>query len=206
MNNRNFFLAAGILIIISVAAFLLYIPSGFETDYAVKVSDFPKTIGGWTSVDMKVPERDYKMLSTRNLLLRNYFDKKGAMVNLYIIYSQDNRQVSNPPEIYLQGHGSTITYTKPIDITNRITVTSLVIEKMNGREMAVYWYKIGSLNTNSYLKQQLTAAIQGSLGRKKSVALIRVLTKIEGEADQKALDRIKEFCGLIEPMLEKYIP
>lgn len=206
MDNRRFFVAASILIIASVTTSLFYIPSGFETKYAIKVSNFPKSIDGWVSKSITVPEREYKLLATRNLILRNYFSKKGDAVNLYIIYSRDNRQVSYPPEIRLQGHGSTITYAKPIKISKHITATSLVIERMDHRELAVYWYKIGNLNTNSYLKQQFTAAFQRTIGRKKSVALIRVLAKIEEEDDQKALERIKSFCSLIEPLFEKYIP
>ncbi|TAN62068.1 EpsI family protein [bacterium] len=206
MDNKKFLLAAGILTITAVIAFLFYIPSGLETEYAIRVSDFPKSIGGWASKDIKVSERDYSLMGTRNLILRNYFSKKGGTVNLYIIYSQDNRKVSDPPEIHLQGHGSTITYAKPLKISGRITATSLVIERMEHRELAAYWYKIGSLNTNSYLKQQFKAAFLRTIGRKKSVALIRVLTKIEGEDDQRATERIKLFCALMEPLLEKYIP
>jgi hypothetical protein len=48
--------------------------------------------------------------------------------------------------------------------------------------------------------------IDRMLGKKTSVALIRVSTKIEDNKEGAALNRLKAFCVLIEPLLDKYFP
>ncbi len=170
------------------------------------MSDFPKTIGEWTSEDIPLSERDHELIETKNLIMRNYKNRGGDIVNLYIIYSQGNRNVSYPPEIRLQGQGETITNKSSVQITNSIEATKLIIEKDISRELVVYWYEAGKLNTNSYLKQQIKIVIDRMFGKKISVALIRLLTEIKNEKEDVALTKIKTFCALIEPLLEKYMP
>lgn len=170
------------------------------------MADFPITIGEWTSKDTVLSERTYKLLETRNLIMRNYTNPKGDSINLYIIYSQDNRKVAHPPEICMQGSGATVTNKTSINITDSIKATELIIEKNIAKELVVYWYKVGKINTNVYLKQQIKQVTDKIRGKSSSIALIRVLSNIEGNDKEAALDKIKTFCKLIEPLLEKYVP
>ena len=90
MNNRNFFIVVGILVIGGVAAFLSYMPERFDTTGKIKMSDFPKTVGEWQSTDVPLSDNDYKILETKNLIMRDYKNSKGDSVYLYIIYSENN--------------------------------------------------------------------------------------------------------------------
>jgi EpsI family protein len=206
MNRKNLIFVTLILITSSFIGFIGYLPNRFEGKNQLQVLGFPRNIGEWSAEDIPLTENAYKMLSIKNVILRNYANGKGDSINLYIVYSPDNRRVSYPPEIQFQGRGSTITYTQPVSLTATINSTSLIIEKIASRELIVYWYKIGNVNTNNYFRQQFQAALHKTLGKKKSVALIRVLCRIEGDKDTKALEKIKTFCRLIEPLFEKYIP
>ena len=170
------------------------------------MSDFPKAIGEWTSEDVPLDERTYELLETKNLIMRDYKDSKGGTVNLYIVYSQDNRKVTHPPEICLQGGGGTVVDKTPIQVTDSIKATKLLIEKAISQELVIYWYKSGNVNTNIFLMQQFKMAIEHLLGKKTSIAMIRVMTTIENNRQEEALSRLKSFCSLIEPLLNKYVP
>jgi EpsI family protein len=171
----------------------------------ISMANFPRAFGGWTSVDIPLDRREYELLETKNLIMRNYKKQTGESVNLYIIYSQDNRQVSHPPEICLQGDGSTVVEKTQLKVGRNINATKLVLEKRNSREIAVYWYKVGREYTNNYISQQLKVSLDRLLGRKTSLALIRVIAVVENNDDKQALDKILSFCSSIEPLLPKYV-
>lgn len=206
MNDKKFIIVIVILAVTAGISFLAYMPAKFEDSSIVKMADFPKTIGDWTSEDITLSKREYELLETNNLIMRNYTNKNGDKVNLYIIYSQENRKVSHPPEICLQGGGAAITNKIPLQITGSINATKIILEKNAIPELAAYWYKAGKFHTNSYLKQQLNMSINRIFGKKTSIALIRVLTKIEDNKEEAALNKLKGFCKLIEPLLAQYVP
>jgi EpsI family protein len=204
--DRNFYLVFGILIIAGIIGFVSYLPSGFETKFAVKMSEFPKAIGEWDSKEIPVPDRVYELLETMNVIMRDYSNRKNEKVNFTLVYSQRNRKVSHPPEICLEGGGATIIGKTPVKITDSIVATQLIIEEASSRELVVYWYKSGEQNTNNYLKNQFKTSLDRFAGKRTSSALIRLLTVIENNKVEEALGRVKSFAILIEPLLNKYIP
>lgn len=172
----------------------------------VKVADFPKEIGEWKATDIPLSERDYEILETRNLILRDYKNPKGQSVYLYLIYSEDNRKVSHPPEVCFIGTGATVTDEKKVKVINSIVAKSLVVENKNERQLMLYWYKAGNFFTDKYLKQQWKVAMDRTFGKRTSGALIRISTAINNNDQAAAFDLLKHFSGLIEPLLPKYVP
>jgi len=108
MNNKTFFIVIGILVIASVVGLSSYMPARVAAKGEVKMADFPMAIGEWQSKDIPLSERDFEILETRNLIMREYKNFSGELVYLYIIYSGDNRNVVHPPEICYTGGGATI--------------------------------------------------------------------------------------------------
>lgn len=205
MTNKNFLTISSALVLTAVISFSFYFPKRMENLLSHKIYDFPKEIGEWISEDVILSEREYELLETRNLIVRNYKNTNNDIINLYIIYSPRNRKVVHPPEICLQGAGSTITNKEHIQITDSISSTKLIIEKGITRDLIVYWYRAGKFNTDNYLKQQIKIVLDRVIGRETSVALIRVSTEIENNEVEPALEKIKGFCTAIEPLLDKYI-
>ena len=203
MKNKSFIVVAMILVVVAVIANK---PYKFDLSESVKVNNFPKTIGEWEGADMALSERDYEILETRNLFVRDYKKKNGDSVYLYIIYAGDNRRSLHPPEVCYTGGGATITEKSVIPITASITANKFTIDEKDSRQLVVYWFKSTSLNTYNFLKQQLKIVTDRMLGRKTSGALIRVSTEIKGGREAAALELIKKFCGQIEPFLAKYVP
>jgi EpsI family protein len=206
MTNKNFLIIVFALILTTIISFALYFPKRMENTLLEKISSFPKNIGDWTSEDIALTEREYALLETRNLIVRNYINKNGDAIDLYIIYSPSNRKVIHPPEICLQGGGATITNKKHVQITDSIRATQLILEQDASRDLVVYWYKSAELNTDDYLKQQIKVVLDRIQGKETSAALIRTATKIEDGKVEPALERIKAFCSAIEPLLNKYVP
>lgn len=203
MKNKSFIIVAMILVVVAVIANK---PYKFDLSESVKVTDFPKTIGGWEGADMALSERDYAILETKNLFVRDYKNKNGDSVYLYIIYAGDNRRALHPPEVCYTGGGATIAEKSVIPMTGSITANKFTIEDKNSRQLVVYWFKSTHLNTYSYLKQQLKIVRDRLLGKKTSGALIRVSTDIKGNNLDSAVKLVKSFCAQIEPLLAKYVP
>jgi len=205
MNNKTFIIVAIILVAVAIVGLVSYLPTRFDISSKVKVADFPKVIGEWSATDIALSERDYEILETRNLIMRDYKNTKGDSIYLYIVYSEDNRKVSHPPEICYMGSGVTIADKSTAQITDSIKATKMLVEKADSRQLVIYWFKAGSLNTDKYLRQQLKIVIDRMLGKRTSGALIRVSTDINGSSDV-SLKLLKEFCGEIEPLLSSYVP
>ena len=206
MNNKTFLFIALILTVVAVFSLISSMPIKPNAATKISVTDFPKTIGEWVAQDIPLTERVYELLETKNLIMRNYINKQGEAVNCYIIYSQDNRKVAHPPEICLQGEGATVVEKTAIQITDSIKATKLILEKSLSRELVIYWYKAGNLNTNDYLKQQLKIVIDRMSRKSSSGALIRLATEIKGDNQDKALSLIQSFAKQIEPLIQKYAP
>lgn len=206
MNNKVFLISSALIIFAVCVSFMSYVPARADAGLKVRVSDFPASIGDWVSTDVPISETVYRILETRNLFIRDYKNAGGESVYLYIVYSEDNRKVSHPPEVCLMGGGLTIIEKTPVPITNSIRATKLLVEKADSREVVVYWYKAGPLYTDSYLKQQLKIVTDRVFGRRTPGALVRLSTAVKGNDQEAALKLLEAFSVRIEPLLAKYVP
>ena len=203
MNNKIFFTAAIILI---GAAIVCNTPARFDTSSEIQMPLFPKEIGEWQGTDIPISERDYEILETRNLIMRDYKNPTGDSVYLYIIYSQDNRRTLHPPEVCYTGGGSTITEKSVIPLNNSLRVNQFIIENKYSRELVVYWFKSANLSTYSYLKQQMKSVADRMLRKKTYGAMIRISAVLRDNNPDAALSLIKGFTKEIEPELNKLLP
>ena len=204
----NFSITIVILCITALIAipFYYFVP---EVKDIAQVSGLPLQIGEWKGTELEVDELVYKILETRNLVVREYESTSGEKVYLYIVYSQENRKVSHPPEVCFVGGGSTVAekVTMPLHISTEknINVNQLTIEQRNLKNLVIYWYKAGSQHTASYLKQQLNIALDMLRLKRTSSALIRVSTELTEEPEV-AFKRMERFCQDLYPLLDKTIP
>lgn len=206
MGNRNFIIVLVLLIVVAIIGIFSYLPIRFDTAAKIKVSDFPMTIGEWTATDIPLAERDYQILETRNLFIRDYKNPQGESVILYIVYSEDNRKVSHPPEVCYMGSGASIVSKSTAQVSDSIRATKMITETLQNEQMVVYWYKAGSLYTDKYLRQQLKIVFDRMFGKRTSGALIRISTDIKDNDQESALRLVRSFVQEIEPLLQRYIP
>ncbi len=203
MNNKIFIIVAIILIF---TAIVTNAPTKYGTGTEPQVSAFPKEIGEWKGEDITLSERDYEILETKNLIMRDYKNPKGDSVYLYIIYSADNRRALHPPEICYSGGGATILEKSVIPITNSLKANQFIIENKDSRQLVVYWFNSTNLSTYSYLKQQIKIVADRMLRKKTYGAMIRVSAVIKDNNVEVALGLIKAFVEKMEPGLKKMLP
>jgi EpsI family protein len=205
MKNLTFIIAAAILIAVAV---IVNIPPKFDASLEAQMSNFPMKFGDWVGENVPLRESDYAILETRNLIMRNYKNlTRGDEVNLYIIYSSDNRKALHPPEICYTGGGAGTILEKKVEALNSgFKVNKFIIENKNLSQVVVYWFKSGQLSTYSYIKQQLKTMADRLLQKKTSGAMIRISTVVDPQNPGKGLNLIKSFAEEIVPLIERYVP
>jgi EpsI family protein len=181
-----------VVMCVSVPLFLIVPDVKDET----QVSAFPMEFNGWKGQDLPVDENAYAILETKNLILREY-NKGDDKVYLYIVYSQDNRKVSHPPEVCFEGSGITVVEKekKPLVLADGRTIyaNELRVEKAGVVNVVYYWYKAGSFYTDNYLRQQARIALGRLTFKRTSNAMIRVSAEATLEQPQKAIQLIESF-------------
>ena len=221
MKNKDtkFFVMTATLLLTCVFAWSFYFRVYSQQD-TVSIHNFPKTIGEWSSEEMTITDEEYAILETRNAFARRYFTANEREVTLFIVYSQNNRKVSHPPEVCYTGGGvSVLGHTKfvvpqadqmgvnkessknfPL-ITNR-----LLLEQGFAKEISFYWFKVGDRFTPNYWQQQFLIALKSLLGQPSSSAMIRVSAHVLKSDTAKAEQEAVDFMQLISPMLFAYLP
>lgn len=168
------------------------------------ISVFPQEIDGWKGRDIKLTEKEYDILETRNLVLREYTNSSGQKISLFIIYSETNRSVFHPPEVCLIGSGIDIVDKKDeaMKIGKSAFLTNkLYLEKGREKELVLYCYKAGKLYTNSYYFQQTYLMLHQIFGRRTPGATIRVSMAVSRD-EQTTLNALKNFLGKAVSILD----
>ena len=142
------------------------------------MANLPLEIGDWKGKDIPLKEADYAILATKNLIMREHDADGKSPVILYIIYSGDNRKFSHPPEICYTGAGGMILEKEVIPLTSTLKANKFVVEDQQYKQLVVYWFRANDLNTPSYISQQIRTALQRTLGKRASGAMIRISTVI----------------------------
>ena len=210
MNDKKISLIIFLLLVSGAISWNQYFKKYRQKD-TVNISAFPKKIDSWTSEDLPISEADYEILETRNVFVRKYTNSKGQEAYLFLVYSQNNRKVSHPPEVCYTGGGVTISEHSldTITVTSQnllVEVNKLLLAKGNTKQVAIYWFKVGDSFTASYWKQQVLIALKTLARRPSSSALIRVSVTVADNNEAKAIAESKDFARRIIPEIFKYLP
>ena len=164
MNRKTagFLTIIGLLSVTSFFSINLFFQQRSQRD-ELDINTFPFKMGEWVGKDIEIGEYNYKILQTRNLIVREYNHPSGARLNLNIIYSETNRSVFHPPEVCLMGSGVEILDKKTEKIQGRngetIFTNKIFLEKEGMRTVSLYCYKIGGFYTENFYLQQVYFAL-----------------------------------------------
>ncbi|MFZ5800479.1 MAG: exosortase C-terminal domain/associated protein EpsI [Candidatus Omnitrophota bacterium] len=206
MNNKTFTIVIAILCVVTVIGLLSYLPERRASSTEARMSDFPMQIGEWSAKDIPISERDYAILETRNLIMREYKNPAGESVLLYIVYSAGNRKVSHPPEVCYMGSGMTVIEKSIIPLSESISATRMLVEKADSRQLVVYWFRAGNYNTPQYLSQQIRMVLNRLIGKSSSGAMLRLSIDLKDNDEPAAQKTLRDFAALIAPLLADYVP
>jgi len=162
------------------------------------------------SEDLELTEQEQIILETRDYLYRR-FKSGGQWVDFSIIFSQDNRKGTHPPDLCLEGSGGNIVYKRDVivrDVPGRGDVPSRELITRVGTQgvYVLYTYKCGNEYTNSFWWQQGMIWMNGLLHRNASGALIRVVVPMVDTDPEPARQRATAFMRAGVPHIDENLP
>lgn len=175
----------------------------------VNIHLFPKEIAGWQGTEVPISDHDYDILETRNAFTRVYRSPQGAEIMLFVVYSQNNRKVSHPPEICYTGSGAAIVgkgLAKFDTQSGSIYFNRVAVEFGETKEAMYYAFKVGKGFTPNYWNQQIQIAFKALLGQPASSALIRLSMTANGKSEEELDAVAREFFRDIFPAVAPYLP
>lgn len=152
----------------------------------------------WTSADLALSDREMDILETRDYVFRTYDDGMEPPVDLCVVFSEDNRKGTHPPDVCLEGGGSRIVEHSERRVAAEdisLPIRELVTRSRGKSTYFCYFYKCGESYTNSFYEQQAKIIWYGLLHRNADGALIRFSTPIDEangglEAARQRTDRL----------------
>jgi len=159
------------------------------------------------SEDLRLTEQEQTILETRDYLYRRF--KSGPQwVDFSIIFSQDNRKGTHPPDLCLEGSGGNIVYKRNVavrDVPGRGDVLCRELITTQGIYV-LYTYKCGLEYTNSFWRQQWVIWMNGLLRSNASGALIRIVVPIPDMDPEPARQRAMAFMQAGVPHIDTNLP
>jgi len=147
----------------------------------------------WTSTSMSFSETEMQILETRDYVYRTYTNGKDVPVDLCVVFSEDNRKGTHPPDICLEGAGYRILSREvrtlasaagePLTLCEIVTTGNTGAAGEGAYYYFAYFYKCGERFTPSFYKQQMQIVWNGLTRRNAAGALIRFSTPMSSLAD-----------------------
>lgn len=175
-----------LLAAVAVGAFVLAgkSPAHNRSDLAAKSLPMTITIDGqtFTGLDIEMDEQVKLILETDDMVYRRYRDDRGRVVDMLVVFSQDNRKGTHPPEVCLKGSSTEINAKRVVTVAlpeiGDMEFRELETTQRRMRAWHLYVYKCGDSYTYSFFKQQLVVFLNGLLQRNAGGALIHLTVPI----------------------------
>ena len=210
--EKSYLIIVSLFLVSAAISWQLYFKVYSQKD-TVSIHTFPREIAGWTAEELPITDKEKTILETDNVFTRRYTNPRGEEIYLFIVYSQNNRKVSHPPEVCYTGSGATIlsnihdSFSADSSALKDIKVNHVTVEQGRERQIFFYWFKVGDAFTPNYWKQQGLIALKSFRGQPSSSALIRISISSRKEADDvNATQKLKDFGRMILPYIQKHLP
>jgi len=160
--------------------------------------------------DIPVPRYVMDILETEDILRRQYTTQGNPPIEFQLVFSEDNRKGTHPPDVCLEGGGWDIVAKAPLSLTNvesrgLVPCREIIARKANQRRYHLYTYCCGDVYTASFWEQQLRILLNGLLNRNASGALIEVSTPVNDDLEE-ARRRSKHLFAVAVPYLDRNLP
>ena len=187
------------------------------------LSQFPSTVGRWSSTDIPINEEVLGVLGKGYFLNRVYTStasvnsggsSAGAgSIGFFIGYfpTQRTGQSIHSPQNCLPGSGWIFESSGTTDIADdsgkSIRVGEYVISDGSTKDEVLYWYRAHGRSIASDYAAKLYTLVDSIRYGRTDAALVRVVTTIRpGESRESAHDRAVSFVKQTSPLLPAYIP
>ncbi len=200
MTRARFAVALLIGLVALAATALLRAPVAIAE--VVHVHAVPETVAQWRGIDVPLEERQYRLLETRDVLLRRYQARGGDAVLACVAVAGPENKAAHPPEVCYRGQGWTIEAHVAWDVTlaGRVRpLEELVISQEGARELVWSWYRVGAEETASWWREQWLALLARLRRAPTPAALLRFSTPLRDDDLDATRRRLASF-------LEQFLP
>jgi len=178
----------------------------------IDLEKLPLTLGGWQGKSYPVQERILKILETEYILDRDYVNGDGRHLFLSIVYYPDNKIGFHNPESCNTGAGSKIIKKDVLSIKNNKTdvrsedfkVNRLILQRMQGDKVILYFFVSGNYMTHDYKKFRLHMMKQQMGFQRPSGAQIQIHSTVAPDL-KTTLPVMEDFIRNLAPVLPDYL-
>ena len=178
------------------------------------LSQFPRTIEGFSGTDVQIDQESLLVLGAGDFLSRVYTaNGRSLPVGLFIGYfpTQRTGTTIHSPKHCLPGAGWSFESTSYIDLKDdngkNHSVGEYIVSNGESRQFVIYWYEAhGRSVANEYMAKIYMVTDAMKLNRTDG-ALVRVITPIDSnENTGMARTRAEGFVAELAPTLPRFIP
>ncbi len=166
----------------------------------------PKTLGDWQGHDDPLSERQYRLLETRDVLLRTYRNQRTSEeVLACVVVAEGDRKVAHPPEVCYQGQGWTVLEMRRagLDLGGPRPVQWMRVRLGTTEEVVLFWYRAGQQETNSVLRQHWNGLLAEWRREPIRSGLIRFSTRLKGGDGLAGERTVGRFAAEFLPVLDR---
>ncbi len=211
MKKTKNYLIIFILLVIT-AGFVFIDGSLSKSVRTIDLEKLPLTLGGWRGKSFPVQERILQILETEYILDRDYVNGDGRHIYLSIVYYPDNKIGFHNPESCNTGAGSKIIKKDVQPIKNNKTdgqsedfkVNRLILQRMQGDKIILYFFVSGGYMTHDYKKFRLHMMKQQMGFRRPSGAQIQIHSVIAPDL-KTTVPAMEDFIRNLAPVLPDYL-
>ena len=178
------------------------------------LASFPVELKNWAGIDIPIPDETLQSLGAGEFLQRTYKDQASGDpdVDLYLAYLAHRPVLYHHlPQDCLVGSGwsaveSGITLLAfPGDAP--FPANRYLIARGEDRQLVLFWYTAHGRRLASETQMDFYLVLDSLRLNRRDSALVRVNTQLRpGEKPEEAERRLLAFSGLVNPLLNNYIP
>jgi EpsI family protein len=214
-RSARFRIVAGLLVGTALFLQVVHARAGIEfVPPRIALASFPVELKNWAGVDVPIPDEILRSLGPGEFLQRTYSNHTAGdpAVDLYIAY------LPNRPALYhhlpkdcLEGSGwspveSGIT-TVTLSGDTAFPANRYLIAKGDDRQLVLFWYSDHGRRVASETRMDFYLAADALRLNRTDNALVRLNTELRpGEKPDDAERRLLAFVGMVNPLLNDYIP
>jgi len=211
LNRRTLHLVLILVPMTALSLWLVYTQQRTTRVAALAASAIPAVIESpahtWTSSSLMLSERELDVLETRDYVFRTYADGRGKPIDLVIVFSEDNRKGTHPPDVCLEGSGSRIMmrFDRTVNVDGvALQLRELITTNGPGRySYFAYFYKCGDVFTPSFYRQQAQIVLNGLMNRNAAGALVRYSVTLDNPQDlPNARARVDQLLAVTFPHIK----
>lgn len=214
MNQQKARFAVALTLLVGATWFLQARQNHEHVPPHSELSSFPRELGGWSGVEVPIPEETRKFLRAGDLLLRRYSEEKSeAPADLYIAYfpTQQTGATYHSPSNCAPANGWFPVQKSVVVVEGKgfesFPANQFVVEKGGSHQLVLYWYLSHGHAVASEYRAKIRLVTDSFKLNRSDGALIRINTPmLSGETVDEAMGRLLPFTDLVVPQLDGYIP